>query len=118
MQESRKTSPVLAWLAVLLSLIHIAPTLALAQGPSPDERARLTESQMMDEERFSLVYSLMPVVFTAEGGRRDPRVPAHVPQTAGWVKGVPRLGVPDLLLTDAGLGITNPQGGRPGGGSI
>jgi beta-glucosidase len=99
---------------MLLALIHMAPTLAVAQEPSADARARSTEQQMTDDERFSLVYSLMPVVFTAEGGTRDPRVPAHVPQTAGWVKGVPRLGVPDLLLTDAGLGITNPQGGRPG----
>ena len=69
---------------------------------------------MTDAERFDMIYSLMPVIFTATGGVRDPRVPASVPQTAGWVQGVPRLGVPDLLLTDAGLGITNPQGGRPG----
>src|SRR5262249_32271020 len=51
-------------------------------------------------------------VFGKGGGARDPRVPEDVPQIAGWVKGVPRLGVPDLLLTDAGLGITNPGGGR------
>ncbi|MES1022003.1 glycoside hydrolase family 3 C-terminal domain-containing protein [Gloeocapsa sp. BRSZ] len=69
---------------------------------------------MTDDERFGLIHSLMVVVFTGEGGRRDPRVPKDVPQIAGWVKGVPRLGVPDLLLTDAGLGITNPQSGRQG----
>src|SRR5690606_24291965 len=59
-----------------------------------------------------LVYSLMTNVFPS--GARDARVPDGVPQTAGWVKGVPRLGIPDLLLTDAGLGIGNPGGGRPG----
>jgi beta-glucosidase len=85
---------------------------ALAQTTSPDERARATEAQMTDDERFGMVYSLMIVVFTT--GKRDERVPTNVPQTAGWVKGVPRLGVPDLLLTDAGLGIGNPGGGRPG----
>jgi len=41
-------------------------------------------------------------------------VPPEVPQIAGWIQGVSRLGVPDLLLTDAGLGITNPGGGRKG----
>lgn len=30
------------------------------------------------------------------------------------MKGVPRLGVPDLLLTDAGSGITNSARGQPG----
>jgi beta-glucosidase len=81
-----------------------------------EERARATEQQMTDEERFGLIYSLMvfkldPTDFSSV---RDERVPAHVPQIAGSVKGVPRLGVPDLLLTDAGLGITNPTSGRKG----
>ena len=33
--------------------------------------------------------------------------------SAGYVPGVPRLGVPALLMSDAGLGVTNP-GYRPG----
>jgi len=33
--------------------------------------------------------------------------------SAGYVPGIPRLGVPALLMSDAGLGITNP-GYRPG----
>lgn len=78
---------------------------------SADVRAREVEAQMTDEERFSLLRSLMVVVF---GGGRDPRVPADVPQIAGWVPGVARLGVPPLLITDGPLGITNPAGGRPG----
>ena len=28
--------------------------------------------------------------------------------SAGYVPGVPRLGVPALLMSDAGLGVTNP----------
>jgi beta-glucosidase len=105
-------------------LLTIGFALALAGGAhaqkpqpdeamgSPDERARQTEAQMTDDERFGLIHSLMIIVFTT--GKRDERVPADVPQIAGWVKGVPRLGVPNLLLTDAGLGITNPGGGRKG----
>ncbi len=107
--------PAITWLlpAALLgpSCLALAAA-ATAQAPSPDDRARIVEQQMTDDERFGLVRSFMTNVFPS--GKRDPRVPAHVPQTAGWVKGVPRLGVPDLLLTDAGLGIGNPGGGRPG----
>src|SRR5262245_4190283 len=77
----------------------------------PDEREREVESQLTDEERFSLLFSLMVVVF---GGARDPRVPGDVPQIAGWVPGVQRLGVPAWRISDAALGVTNPGGGRPG----
>jgi beta-glucosidase len=88
---------------------------SFAQSPSPEERATATEERMTDEERFGLIHSLMVFVLKPDfSSERDKRVPATVPQIAGWVKGVPRLGVPDLLLTDAGLGITNPGGGRQG----
>src|SRR5262245_39124993 len=107
----RTCFPAFLWL-VQLALSLIAPAVALAQESSADARARATEQQMTDDERFGLIHSLMIIVFTT--GKRDERVPADVPQIAGWVKGVPRLGVPNLLLTDAGLGITNPGGGRKG----
>jgi beta-glucosidase len=77
----------------------------------PDERARAVDAELTDDERFSLLFSLMVVIF---GGARDPRVPPDVPQIAGWVPGVERLGVPALKITDAALGVTNPGGGRPG----
>lgn len=77
----------------------------------PDERAREIEVQMTDDERFSLLVSVMgagdlwPL--------RDERIPADTPMSAGYVPGVPRLGVPPLRMSDAGLGVTNP-GYRPG----
>lgn len=81
----------------------------------PPKGARATEARVTDDERFGLIHSLMVFVLEPDFTQaRDPRVPSHVPQIAGWVKGVPRLGAPDLLLTDAGLGITNPGGGRKG----
>src|SRR5262245_62481207 len=102
-------------LASVLAMPLIAGTVpAFAQESDADTRAQQIEQQMTDDERFGLIRSLMVVVFGKAGGGRDPRVPENVPQIAGWVKGVPRLGVPDLLLTDAGLGITNPAHGRPG----
>src|SRR5262245_39122624 len=85
-------------------------TAAASASATAERRARETEEKMTDEERFGLIHSLMVFVLEAKdfSQKRDPRVPEYVPQIAGWVKGVPRLGVPDLLLTDAGLGITNP----------
>ncbi len=76
-----------------------------------DTRAREVEQQLTDDERFSLIVSVMganemlPV--------RDPRIPDGVPMSAGYVPGVPRLGIPALLMSDASLGVTNP-GYRPG----
>jgi beta-glucosidase len=76
-----------------------------------DVRAREVETQMTDDERFSLLVSVMgandmlPV--------RDARIPPDIPMSAGYVPGVPRLGVPPLLMSDASLGVTNP-GYRPG----
>jgi beta-glucosidase len=76
-----------------------------------DGRAREVETQMTDDERFSLLVCVMgagelwPV--------RDERIPPGVPMSAGYVPGIPRLGVPALQMSDAGLGVTNP-GYRPG----
>ena len=75
------------------------------------DRAWTTEEQMTDDERFSLLVSVMGANTTI--GERDLRIPEDVPMGAGYVPGVPRLGVPALLMTDASLGITNP-GYRPG----
>lgn len=82
---------------------------------SPDDRALAAEQQMTDEERFSLISSLMVHIFRPSGdSQRDPRVPVEVPNVAGWVPGIPRLDIPALLITDAGLGVTNPRNLRPG----
>jgi beta-glucosidase len=73
---------------------------------SADVRAREIEEQMTDDERFSLLVSVMGVndVVTA----RDDRIPAGTPMSAGYVPGVERLGVPAQLMSDASLGVTNP----------
>jgi len=83
----------------------------VAELTDADARARDVESQMTDDERFSLI------VGVAGAGEpwpvRDERIPPGVPMSAGYVPGIPRLGVPALLMSDAGLGVTNP-GYRPG----
>ncbi len=79
---------------------------AAPQDSPADVRVREIEQQMTDEERFSLLVSVMgtnPVLPI-----RDKRIPEGVPMSAGYVPGVPRLGVPALLMSDASLGVTNP----------
>jgi beta-glucosidase len=74
-------------------------------------KARETEAKMTDDERFALLISVMGR--NAVVPVRDKRIPDDVQLSAGYVPGVPRLGVPALLMSDASLGITNP-GYRPG----
>jgi beta-glucosidase len=77
-----------------------------AAESTAEARALAVEEQMTDEERFSLLVSVMgtnPVLPV-----RDERIPERVSMSAGYVPGVPRLGVPALLMSDASLGITNP----------
>ncbi|MGE0340251.1 MAG: glycoside hydrolase family 3 protein [Xanthobacteraceae bacterium] len=80
-------------------------------GSSPDERARITEQQMTDDERFSLIISLLGAI-PALGLSRDKRIPDDISMSAGYTAGVPRLGVPALRSSDASMGVTNP-GYRP-----
>lgn len=87
----------------LPALAQLAPDVALA-------KAQETEQQMTDDERFGLLKNLMVVNFKT--GARDERIPKDIGQLAGWTPGVARLGIPDLLLADAALGITNPGLGR------
>jgi beta-glucosidase len=61
---------------------------------------------MTDEERFSLLVSVMGTNDVVT--ERDERIPEGTPMSAGYVPGVPRLGVPAQLMSDASLGVTNP----------
>lgn len=75
------------------------------------QRACDTESRMTDEERFSLIHGIMPIP-----DELHPRssFPAEAIAGAGFVPGVPRLGIPSLRETDGSLGVTNPFSVRPG----
>ncbi len=80
---------------------------AATQDSPADVRAREVEEQMTDDDRFSLVVSVVgenPVIPLA----RDVRIPMGTLMSAGYTPGVPRLGVPALLMRDASLGVTNP----------
>jgi beta-glucosidase len=90
---------------VLLSLLPWA-AFALAQAPqpwmnarlSPDERADLVVKQMTLDEKIQLVHGSMAML-----GRKIPGALGG----DGFVPGIPRLGIPDLNLIGAGVGVTN-----------
>ena len=77
----------------------------------PDRRAELLESAMTLEEKIGLLHGKVGSAF------RDDPLPEGALGSAGFIRGIPRLGVPALQETDAGLGVTNPQGARPGDGA-
>jgi beta-glucosidase len=105
MQEIRRLS-----LAFLLTMALTGA--AQGQTLSPDERAREIEAQMTDDERFSLIVSLLGPA-AAIGLPRDERIPETMKNTsAGYTPGVERLGIPALQASDASMGVTNP-GYRP-----
>jgi len=96
----------LAWLLLLApALLCAAPA-----AEDADARAARVEAQMTDAERMSLLLGIMPISFP--GLKVD--IPPGVLPSAGYVPGVPRLGVPAQLATDASLGVTNPNLARAG----
>jgi beta-glucosidase len=83
-------------------------TSVLCAPSSPDARAAAALAKMTTEEKVSLLHGPMTAFLS-----RDKR-PSGVPVSAGFVAGVPRLGVPMLVETDASLGVSNLNALRPG----
>jgi beta-glucosidase len=75
---------------------------------SPDRRAELLERAMTLPEKIGLLHGKVGSAFRGEPA------PAGALGSAGFIPGIARLGVPALQESDAGLGVTNPQGARPG----
>jgi beta-glucosidase len=69
---------------------------------SPDERANLVLKEMTLDEKIGLTHGNgMP-------GWRDPYPTAHLGNGgAGFVLGVPRLGIPTIQISDAAYGVRN-----------
>jgi beta-glucosidase len=74
-------------------------------------KARSTEAALTDAERIQLLHGLLALRIPLE--HMEP-IPEGIPATAGFVRGIPRLGIPDLLESDASLGVANPLQLRPG----
>ena len=75
---------------------------------NPDQRARLLVTQMTQDEKFQMLRSYFGL--DSDKSKR----PAGALGSAGYVPAIKRLGVPAQQLADAGLGVTNPGGVRPG----
>lgn len=89
------------------------PLVKTTLSDAADERAHELEQQMTDDERFSLVISLMGYIPGSAVGPRDPRLPEILPNmSAGYTPGIARLGIPPIQSSDASMGVTNP-GYRP-----
>ncbi len=93
---------------LFLSFTLIAAT-ALAQSPwmdkslSPDQRADLLVKQMTLDEKISLLHA--DGWETLLGG--PAKLPARALGNAGFIPGIPRLGIPDIQMADAAVGVTH-----------
>ena len=99
--------------AVLVT-VPLAATLAEARdGTSngPAGRAEATLREMRPEEKTILTHGIMPLPL----GPNAPALPPEAIPGAGYVPGIPRLGVPALRETDASLGVAWVMGIRKDG---
>jgi beta-glucosidase len=118
MRGADRLNPIFAAALATLAVLSVAPaqaqTAPAADRPwmnpalPPDVRADLVERQMTLEEKHRLVFGY--------SGRNQGAHFVASPRalgSAGFVPGVPRLGIPDLQETDAGLGVAWAHGVRP-----
>ncbi len=104
-------------LSVFSPVVLVVAFAAMAQAqerpwsdPSlpPVRRAQMALDQMTQQEKLSLVHG---VIAAPWGGKPKP---AGSIGSAGYIAGIPRLGIPALQETDAELGVANPGAVRPG----
>ncbi|TCP95881.1 beta-glucosidase [Sphingomonas sp. PP-F2F-A104-K0414] len=77
------------------------PSSGMARRATADTRATATERAMQGDERTVLTHGLWAIPLIP-----NVRIPAEAILGAGYVTGIPRLGVPALVETDASLGVS------------
>lgn len=104
-------------LALAATTAFTAPALAQQQASrpwtnaklSPDARAKAILAQMTEDEKLTLVFGL----FGTDFAPKNFKTPAEArPGSAGYIPGIPRLGIPAQWQTDAGVGVAT-QGSAP-----
>jgi beta-glucosidase len=71
-----------------------------------DQRARLAVKAMTQQEKLRWVLAY----FGNDFANKTKKIPEALPQSAGYIPGTPRLGLPALFETDAGLGVASQAG--------
>lgn len=74
-----------------------------------DQRADLVLKEMTQDEKLKLVFGHFGSNMSWKNHQKHPDA---IPHSAGYVEGVPRLGIPAQFQTDAGLGVAT-QGSGP-----
>jgi beta-glucosidase len=75
-----------------------------------DSRARLLLGAMTQDEKLTLVFGY----FSSDAPWKNSKKPAAgLEQSAGYVGGSSRLGIPALMETDAGTGVASQPGANP-----
>ncbi len=112
---------VVAMLAATLALTTLMAQFPGQQAPQapkgpwmdknlpPDQRAALVVKEMTLDEKISLVHGQGFGFGGARGGGQDGMVPASTTRNlggAGFIPGIPRLGIPDMQMADAVVGVT------------
>jgi beta-glucosidase len=76
---------------------------------SPDQRADLVLAEMTSDEKLQWVFGY----FGADLPSKNYTRPAQSrPDSAGFIPGISRLGIPALFETDAGLGVATQSSGK------
>lgn len=111
------------WAAAVVAVVCAAG--AQAQTPtapwmntalSPDRRADLLQAQMTRDEDLTLVrgYFGMDITINPKFPPPPEVILKALPHSAGYIPGIPRLGIPAQIETDASLGVANGRHMRPG----
>lgn len=96
--------------ASALILFFAAPVAAQTQADvaAAERRAEATVRAMTAAEKTVMTHGIMALPLTAN----SPPIPADAVPGAGYIPGIPRLGVPALRETDASLGVAYAGGLR------
>jgi beta-glucosidase len=78
----------------------------LDRSLNADQRAELAVKAMTQQEKLRWVLAY----FGNDFANKTKKIPEALPQSAGYVPGTPRLGLPALFETDAGLGVASQAG--------
>ena len=91
-------------IACFLSATSTAETLRPWMNVSltADQRADLVLKEMTQDEKLKLVFGHFGTDMPWKNFKKHP---VAIPHSAGYVEGVPRLGIPAQFETDAGLGV-------------